>query len=232
MTISSWRNVLVLFTISVSFILTSCNEPILWNDIIHGDIMGEVWTGHNANKIRIACTKGCLMLSKTDPTLTLSHHQQYQIRQFLKQQSKHKPVLIAPCDHGLTPPLTDLPLTRLVFKTIQRLGYSATVVRPVVPYKKAPCTCVNLLRGHLKIIPPVCPNLQSADSVYHIGSDFGCSDARNFSLMIANPWDLIAQSGDTASPATRISRGNMNYNDGVHSTLKVETEDKVFGTSS
>lgn len=67
----------------------------------------------------------------------------------------------------------------------------------------------GLARDHVLIVveryvvtPPDCPNWTSPAAGYHgnqPGSNFGCADATNFSLMVADPRDLVI--GRTMDPA-------------------------------
>ena len=227
------------------FFLSACNEPIVYNQLRYGDMTGEIWDGHNANKIRIRCGKDCSTLSfqqillpvspKATAKLKFDGQQQRKIiRHFLSRQDKRRLVYVAPCDTWPVESKENRKLARWVANEVTKAGYSVWLTQPVVPYAKNPqVLCVNLLRGQLAVIPPDCPNLRVPDSVYRVSSDFGCSSNRSLATMISNPWDLLAPPGERGPVrASRITHGNMNYNNGVVAKVMLDTVDKTNADTS
>ena len=204
-------------------LLVACtDEPIIANQLMYGDMTGEIDIGHNANPIRLRCESGCKTISSTPtnftlPQFALTSQQKASIHRFLKQQSRHETVYIASCDGIPLPCNNNRRLASLVAKEIRDQGYNTWITQPVfpiAPYHLQP-QCVNLLRGKLAVILPRCPNLNVLDTVYHIDSNFGCSQARALASMIHDPWDLIvAPNEEGAKPSARIIYGNKNYNEG------------------
>jgi len=89
----------------------------------------------------------------------------------------------------------------------------------------------NLLPDHLRVVveryvvtPPECPNWTSpavGDHGNQPGSNWGCADATNFSLMVADPRDLVI--GRTMEPA---------QGDGAFAAVKRFREGKVKDPST
>ena len=228
-----------LCTILLCAVLISCtNEPILYNQLMYGDITGEIDTGHRANRIRLKCEKQCQTILFSPVNLPTSRYvltkkQKAQIDFFLKKQRKHETVYIAACDGIPIPARNDRWLLSLVSHQVRSQGYKVWITQPVfpsLPYSPRP-QCVQLLRGHLGVIVPSCPNLNVLDSVYQISSNSGCAQARALASMITDPWDLI-RAGDEegAVSAARLIKGNKNHNEGKKVEFKSAITD--LATSS
>lgn len=213
----------------LTLFLAACDEPIVYNELRYADITGEIWDGHNPNRIRIRCGKDCTTLAFAKkwipwtPALSpipndfkvFAQQQKQGIHRFLRKQSRNTTVYIAPCDTGPIQSTENKKLARWVANEVTKAGYVAWITKPVIPLAQPhPLFCVNLLRGSLATIAPSCPNMRIKDSVYRVGSDFGCSTRRNLAAMI-NPWDYLVPPGErSTAPAARMNHGNMDYNDG------------------
>lgn len=241
-----WRNAPGVLGLAVAafiiFFLTACNEPIVYNQLRYGDMTGEIWDGYNPNKIRIRCGKECKTLQFQKIVLPANSKypvaklqlQKKLIHQFLRQHDRRKLVYVAPCATWPIQTRENRQLTRWVANEVSKAGYSVWITKPVVPYaKNTQVLCVNLLRGSLGIIAPNCPNLRVKDSVYRISSDFGCSTNRNLATMINNPWDLLAPPGERGPVlASRLARGNMDYNNGVKAKFMQDRPDRTNADTS
>lgn len=226
----------------LSLLLTACDEPIIYNELRYADITGEIWEGHNPNKIHIQCGKDCTTLSFEKKWLgllpftsavpkeaqILIQQQKRLIQRFLRHQNKGAVIYVAPCDTGFIQNTENKKLARWVANQVSKAGYTPWISRAVIPQaQNSPLFCVNLVKGSLSIIPPNCPNLRVKDSVYHIASDFGCSTNHNFATMI-NPWDYLAPPGErSAVPDARITHGNMDYNEGKVAKIFIPKPNKT-----
>lgn len=224
-----FKTPLLNFLISVGFLLglSGC-EPILWNDLVYGDITGEIWTSRDAHPIRMACTKDCRTIAlgparfnkNQNQSKNLSQAEQQIIHSFLRHYPRQERVYLAPCEGPYAKDPEVFEEIQKIGRAIAELGYPVAITRPVFSAtKKTNNRCVNLLKGRLILIPPQCPNTKRRSSIYRMNSDFSCSSAHNLAVMMDNPWDLIRASGDVSTPATSIAHANLDYNSNVQKNM-------------
>lgn len=209
--------------IILCMMLNACtDEPIIYDQLMFGDMSGDISRGHQSNPIRLHCGAHCSTIpwepinsSASKDTLTKKQHAL--VRSFLKKQNHHQTVYIAPCDGAPLPAPGNKEFASLIARVIHEQGYKVWITQPLFSahlYLPRP-VCVNLVRRPIVIMVPECPNLNVLDTVYHSYSDFGCAQSRALASMITDPWDLIiAPDEEGPSASARIIRANQRYNEG------------------
>ncbi len=118
--------------------------------------------------------------------------------------------------------------TNAIAQRLKRHKPGARVIR--VSQGQAPARGVRLVVGRYVALPPNCPDWSrpSASNPGNVNdSNFGCSQATNLSLMIADPADLVR--GRTLAPGDgqALSLGIQRYRAGaVRNPAAVETNDE------
>jgi pilus assembly protein CpaD len=143
----------------------------------------------------------------------------------------------APDDHVFFQPASDDKLAaarigKLTHELVQR-GLGATTL---------PSTGTTVAADHMTVVieryvvtPPECPNWSKTPSGDHsntLPSNFGCADATNFSLMIADPRDLVIGRSLGAPTGDPALYGYARYRNGKPAKPDTNSTSGSFSTSS